>query len=268
MILYLACGHDNSGILLAMKGGGGVGLGHCARSSSHSGTNGNCKRGCGSCSRRSWVMRVTPVSQSIDRHMVGVGILHHLQDNLQTPCSEVARVLVPNGFGVFSEPIAQSNALKRIRNRVPVVVPASVSPHRQPPSTESFDFLRSYFRVDAEFFEFFGRDTRLILHGAPLENAPPAKRLAIFLLHQLDRGFILSPEYGTFGGSSRFEVIIEGSDGRGEACFLSSCDEWTCQWFIGGLRLCSNGHTVIKSLHDSRRAGSLPFVDAFHATVC
>lgn len=200
-ILYLACGHDNSGILLAMKGAkvwvldiAGEAVRVQVAMAEASGVEARVHPVVATCEQ-------IPFSDGWFDRVVGCGIWHHLQDDLGTPSREMTRVLRPDGFGVFTEPIAQSPLLARLRKHMPVAVPASVSPRCYPLTPESFGTLQQEFHLEAEFFECFGRVTRLILRGTPMEKASPWKRFAIFAVHHMDRALLSLPNTRHLAGA-------------------------------------------------------------------
>lgn len=191
-ILYLACGLDNSAILLAMKGAEMWVLDIASEAvcvqMQMAQANGVGER-------------VHPVVARCEQipfpdhwfdRVVGRGIWHHLQSDLETPSGEMMRVLAPGGFGVFSEPIAQSPLLSWLRKHVPVAVPASVSPRCYPLTPKSMSTLQRKFRVEAEFFRCFGRVTRLILRDTPLKISA-WKRFVVFALLYIDRVLLSLP---------------------------------------------------------------------------
>jgi ubiquinone/menaquinone biosynthesis C-methylase UbiE len=204
-ILYLGCGHDNSGILLAMKGAE-VWVLDIASEAVRVQVQMAEASGVGE--------RVHPVVATCEQipfpdrwfdRVVGCGIWHHLQSDLETPSGEMTRVLAPEGFGVFTEPIAQSPLLSRLRKHVPVAVPASVSPRCYPLTPESMSTLQREFRLEAEFFKCFGRVTRLVLRGTPLEKASAWKRFAVFAVHHMDRALLSLPNTQHLAG----EVVLK-----------------------------------------------------------
>jgi len=200
-ILYVACGHDSSGIVLAMKGAEVWVLDIASEA----------VRVQVQVAEASGVAeRVHPVVATCEHipfpdhwfdHVVGCGIWHHLQSDLESPSGEMTRVLAPDGFGVFTEPIAQSALLTRLRKHVPVAVPASVSPRCYPLTRESFRTLQHEFRLEADFFGCFGRVTRLILRGTPLEKASGWKRFAIFTVLRTDRTLLSLPNTQHLAGA-------------------------------------------------------------------
>lgn len=199
-ILYLACGLDSSAILLAMKGAEmwvlDIAREAVCKQVQMAEANGVGER----------VHAVVAACEQIpfpDRwfdRVVGRGIWHHLQSDLETPSGEMTRVLAPSGFGVFSEPIAQSPLLSWLRKHVPVAVPASVSPRCYPLTPTSMSTLRREFRVEAEFFQCFGRVTRLMLHDTPLKMSA-WKRFVVFAVHYMDRALLSLPNTQYLAGA-------------------------------------------------------------------
>jgi len=207
-ILYLACGLDSSAILLAMKGAEMWVL-DIAREALCVQMQMAEANGVGE--------RVHPVVATCEQipfpdrwfdRVVGRGILHHLQSDLETPSGEMMRVLAPGGFGVFSEPIAQSPLLSRLRKHVPVPVPASVSPRCYPLTPKSMSTLQREFRVEADFFRCFGRATRLILRDTPLKTAA-WKRFIVFALHRMDRTLLSLPNAQYLAGGVVLKLLAK-----------------------------------------------------------
>jgi ubiquinone/menaquinone biosynthesis C-methylase UbiE len=211
-ILYLACGLDNSAILLAMKGAE-IWVLDIASEAVRGQMQMAEANGVGD--------RVHPVVATCQQipfpdrwfdRVVGRGIWHHLQSDLETPSGEMTRVLAPGGFGVFSEPIAQSPPLSWLRKHVPVAVPASVSPHCYPLTPKSMSTLQREFRVEAEFFQCFGRVTRLILRDTPLKKSA-WKRFVVFAVHHMDRALLSLPNTQYLAGAVVLKLSEKGPAG-------------------------------------------------------
>ena len=185
-VLYIGCGVESSVILLALRGAQVWALdlalealrdqGQMARAN---GTGDQTRLVVASCAQLPFE------ADSFDR-VVGIGILHHLQEDLDTPCAEVSRILKPDGFAVFEEPIMRSAALKQLRTYVPVPPPRDASPHCRPLEGEALAHFARYFRAETYSFGLFSRFERLLLGGRPLEFAPWWRKGAVYGLHYLD----------------------------------------------------------------------------------
>jgi SAM-dependent methyltransferase len=105
----------------------------------------------------------------------GSGILHHL--DLERATSEIRRVLGPDGWAVFKEPLG-SNPLINIYRRL---TPSMRTPDEHPLLEADFRRMRQQFQhVDIECFNL------LALAGVPLRRAPGGRRL-VAGLHAVDR---------------------------------------------------------------------------------
>lgn len=87
----------------------------------------------------------------------GRGILHHLDFTKCFP--EIARVLRPGGFGIFSEPLGTNPIVNAIRNRTPDLRTADEHPF----TMEDFEIARrSFAKVDIRFYGLFSAASALI----------------------------------------------------------------------------------------------------------
>ncbi len=185
-VLYIGCGVESSVILLALRGAQVCALDlafeavsdqrHMARAN---GTRDRTRFVVASCAQ-------LPFDNDSFDLVVGIGILHHLQDDLDTPCAEVSRILKPQGFAVFEEPIMRSSMLKRLRTYVPIPPPVDASPHCKPLAGEALDHFARYFDADTYSFGLFSRFERVILAGVPLEFASWWRKGTVYGLHYLD----------------------------------------------------------------------------------
>jgi SAM-dependent methyltransferase len=184
--LYIGCGLEGSTILLALKGAEiwalDVAVEALRRQRTMGRTNGTDTRShYAACACEHLPFR----NESFDL-VIGIGIWHHLQDDLDTPCSEVARVLKKDGHAVFSEPIARSRLLQRVRECLPIPRLRDASPQCRPLLASGLSCFARHFRVKADFFGFLGRLDRLLLGGQPLEFAPRWKQWATYFFHYVD----------------------------------------------------------------------------------
>lgn len=91
----------------------------------------------------------------------GSGILHHLE--LSRAYAEIARVLKPNGIGVFEEPLGHNPAINAYRKRTPAI--RTVDEH--PLLMSDFALAERFFgEVDTRFF------TLSSLAAIPLRELP------------------------------------------------------------------------------------------------
>ena len=105
----------------------------------------------------------------------GSGILHHLDYERAYP--EIARVLKPDGVGVFIEPLGHNPAINAYRNRTPAM--RTIDEH--PMLMDDFKLAERWFgAVETEFF------TLSSLAAIPLRNRPSFERV-VGGLDALDR---------------------------------------------------------------------------------
>lgn len=97
---------------------------------------------------------------SFDR-VVGSGILHHL--DLAHGYAEVARVLSPEGYGAFVEPLGHNPLINWYRRRTPQMR----TPDEHPLRIEDLQLARQYFgAVETDFFHLFS------LGAVPFRSTP------------------------------------------------------------------------------------------------
>jgi ubiquinone/menaquinone biosynthesis C-methylase UbiE len=194
-LLYIGCGVETSGILLALRGGevwaldvSSEALRWQRKMALANGTQDRIHDVVGSCERLPFP------SESFDL-VVGIGILHHLQKDLETPCSEVARVLKKDGWAIFQEPIARSPHLRQLRKHVPVPPPEDASQHCRPLTAGALDVFGRHFHVEAHYYRLFGRLDRLLD-----DNAPPSRwrRWTVLFSYYLDYLVRCVPGFGHF----------------------------------------------------------------------
>ena len=101
---------------------------------------------------------------------------------------------------MFTEPVAQSPLLRRLRKHVPVAVPMDASPRCYPLTPKSMSTLQREFRLEAEFFHCFGRVTRLIMRDTPLEKPSAWKRFVVFAALYMDRALLSLPNMHYLAG--------------------------------------------------------------------
>ena len=212
--LYIGCGVEASAVLFAMKGAelwaldlAVEALRRQKQMALANGTEGRSHFVASPCER-------LPFRSGSFDVVIGIGILHHLQDDLDAPCSELARVLKTNGRAVFEEPIARSRMLQRIRSWLPVPPPRDASPRCRPLMPDALDVFARHFHVDAEFFLFLGRLNRLLLGGQPLELAPPWKRWMAQSLHYIDTLLLRIPGLDRLAGVVVLDLRLPQEAGK------------------------------------------------------
>ena len=199
-LLYIGCGVEASVVLLGLRGAtvwafdlASEALRHQREMARANGTGAQTRFVAGSCGR-------LPFADGAFDLVIGIGILHHLQDDLETPCSEIARVLKPDGCAVFEEPIMRSSFLKRLRTYVPVPPPCDASPRCQPLEGNALDCFARHFKTKTYSFGFLSRFERVILGGVPLEFAAWWRRGTVYCLHYIDFLLFNIPGFDHFAG--------------------------------------------------------------------
>jgi 2-polyprenyl-3-methyl-5-hydroxy-6-metoxy-1,4-benzoquinol methylase len=114
-----------------------------------------------------------------------VAFLHHVLDRLDDVCGVLKRLVSPQGFVLFSEPVRMSNAVKRIRKLMPI--PVAGTPDERPLEPPDLAVIKSAFSVEeSRLFGPVSRFERIVIHG-PYETAGPARRWCADTLYRLDR---------------------------------------------------------------------------------
>jgi SAM-dependent methyltransferase len=117
--------------------------------------------------------------------------LHHVLDRLEEVCSVLRRLVVPQGFVLFSEPVRLSRAVKVLRGLMPIR--ATGTRDERPLERHDLDIISSSFAIEEPgFFGPVSRFTRLVLPGS-YEDASPARRRCADLLHRTDRRLMRLP---------------------------------------------------------------------------
>jgi len=198
--LYLGCGAETSTVLFALKGAKVWALDLAVEALRRqklmavaNGTDARTHAVVSSCD-------ALPFRDESFDVVIGIGILHHLQHDLDTPCAEVARVLRRDGRAVFSEPITRSRVLQRVRGWLPISRPRDASPQCRPLAAAALDHFGRHFLVNVHAFGFLSRLSRFVLPGQPLEFAPGWKRGVVYLIHALDSVLLRLPGLARLGG--------------------------------------------------------------------
>ncbi len=133
----------------------------------------------------------------------GDGVLHHLGGSLVPVLGLLERWAKPGALFVFSEPVAESPLLRRLRSRVPVHTDAT--PDERPLGARELALLRRFLpKLRERRFDALGRLTRLLLPLADYEGASAPRRLASDALHAADRAILSIPALRPLGGTAVF----------------------------------------------------------------
>lgn len=205
-VLYLACGIDTSPVLLAKRGAEvwafdlvfealqfqrKLALANDTADRTHFVT--------GSCA-------CLPFHTASFDIAAGVGIWHHLQEDLERPCLELARILKEGGFAVFQEPIARSSILVQLRRCIPVPTPPDASPRWcRPLNCNALDSFAKYCKVQAYYFRFVASLDRLF-GATPLEVASVWARWFSYALRYIDYLLLRIPGLNRFARSVVFKL--------------------------------------------------------------
>jgi len=117
--------------------------------------------------------------------------LHHVLDRLEDVCEVLTRLVVPQGFVLFSEPVRLSSAVKALRRLVPLRVAGT--PDERPLERQDLAIISSRFDIgEPHLFGPVSRFTRLVLPGS-YEDASRARRGCADLLYRTDRQLMRLP---------------------------------------------------------------------------
>lgn len=117
--------------------------------------------------------------------------LHHVLDRLDEVCDLLRKLVVPQGFVLFSEPVRLSRAVKLLRKLTPI--PSAGTDDERPLERDDLDVINSSF--DMEEPRVFGpvsRLERIVLPGS-YEDASHARRWCADSLYRLDRQLMRLP---------------------------------------------------------------------------
>ena len=199
-ILYMGCGVETSAILLGLRGAQVWAFDLAVEAlrdqrdmARANGTATRTRLVAGSCNR-------LPFDDGSFDMVIGIGILHHLQEDLDTPCIEVARTLRTGGFAVFEEPIMRSGLMRRLRTYVPIPPPIDASPECRPLTGDALTCFARHFRTELYSFGFLSRFERLLLSGRPLEFAAWWRKAMVYGLHYIDSMLFSIPGFDHFAG--------------------------------------------------------------------
>lgn len=129
----------------------------------------------------------------------GSEVLHHLTDSLNAASVELRRVLKPEGFAVFSEPVLRSKLVGSLRK----LFPKNSQLTEDERQLDDADFAKFHWAFDCgvENFNIFSRLSKLFSRG-PLETAPLPIVWVILGLARLDQLLLALPFMGRFAGQS------------------------------------------------------------------
>ncbi|HEV2304855.1 MAG TPA: class I SAM-dependent methyltransferase [Candidatus Acidoferrales bacterium] len=126
----------------------------------------------------------------------GSAVLHHLPDHLAAVSSEVRRVTREGGFVLFSEPVARSPFLQRIRRLFP---PPHISPGERQLTDADLEQLMDGFTAELLPYNLVSRLT-YFTGRKPLENASIIRRAFVRALHWSDYFLFKVSVFDRFAG--------------------------------------------------------------------
>jgi ubiquinone/menaquinone biosynthesis C-methylase UbiE len=185
-ILFVGCGVETSPVMLALHGGEVWVLDLAEEAitwqKSLAVANGTEERThylVGSCYE-------LPAPDAMFDVVVGIGVLHHLQENMEKACSEFTRVLKRDGFAVFEEPISLWRPLKAVRDLLPIARLRDASPICRPLDKYSMSCISRYFSEETYYYAFLSRFDRYIYGDKASEFAAQWQNTLSFCLHLAD----------------------------------------------------------------------------------
>jgi len=121
--------------------------------------------------------------------------LHHVLDRLDDVCALLRKLVVPQGFVLFSEPVRLSRAVKLLRKLTPI--PVAGTPDERPLERHDLEVINSSF--DIEKPRLFGPVSRLqrIVLPDRYEGASQARRWCATSLYRVDRQLMRLPALRT-----------------------------------------------------------------------
>jgi len=117
--------------------------------------------------------------------------LHHVLDRLHEVCTVLSKVIAPQGFVLFSEPVRLSRAVKVLRKLMPI--PVAGTPDERPLEWHDLEVINSTFELEAP--RVFGPVSRLqrIVLPDDYKGASQARRWCSDSLYRLDRQLMRLP---------------------------------------------------------------------------
>jgi len=118
--------------------------------------------------------------------------LHHVLERLEEVCNILRRLVLPEGFVLFSEPVRLSRTVKALRRLTPIRTAGTRD--ERPLERHDLEIISSRFAIrEPRFFGPVSRFTRLVLPGGNYEDTSPARRRCADLLHYTDRQLMRLP---------------------------------------------------------------------------
>lgn len=106
--------------------------------------------------------------------------LHHVLDRLDDVCRVLSRLVAPQGFVLFSEPVRLSRRVKALRELIPIRKEGT--PDERPLERHDLAIIGSRFEItEPRFFGPVSRLQRLVLPGSYEEASAPRRWCADFL---------------------------------------------------------------------------------------
>jgi SAM-dependent methyltransferase len=117
--------------------------------------------------------------------------LHHVLDRLDDVCDVLTRLVVPEGFVLFSEPVRLSRTVKLLRKLVPIRTAGT--PDERPLEQPDLAMISSRFDIqEPRLFGPVSRLQRIVLPGS-YEDASQARRWCADSLYRVDRQLMRLP---------------------------------------------------------------------------
>lgn len=131
----------------------------------------------------------------------GSAVLHHLPDHLATVSAEIRRVVRQGGFALFSEPVARSPLLMRIRR---LFAPPDISPGERQLTDTDLRVVTQGFETELFPYNLFSRLIYFV-GRKPFEDSSLARKAFVRTLHWSDYWLLKPKMFQRFAGS----VIIK-----------------------------------------------------------
>jgi 2-polyprenyl-3-methyl-5-hydroxy-6-metoxy-1,4-benzoquinol methylase len=117
--------------------------------------------------------------------------LHHVLERLDDVCSVLRKLVVPQGFVLFSEPVRLARTVKVLRKLVPIAVEGT--PDERPLEQHDLAVIKASFDIEApRLFGPISRLQRLVLPD-DYEGAGRARRWCVDALYRVDRQVMRLP---------------------------------------------------------------------------
>ena len=139
-----------------------------------------------------------PFADNFFDMVLGSAILHHLPDHIPVVPAELMRILKPEGFAVFSEPVVRNETLGWVTDRLPFH--QALSPGERQLRDSDLAHFDPWFHVELFSFDFLSRLDRFVLQG-PLEHASWVRKSLVYFFHATDRLILETPHLERLGGT-------------------------------------------------------------------